>query len=154
MAANRSVRARAPGSCRERDLDLELTPPVEPSESPRLRPPGWRVAVLVAGVVLLVIGAGLGLSLAASLLQPQTVQRLDDQDRALQCLRTEVERAIPAGASVYVPPDPRLWDQRVIESTYPRYRVVSRPTEADYVVRVAPGGRLCAANSVSVERLR
>jgi hypothetical protein len=135
-------------------VDIDLARLVDVSVSPKLRQPGWRVVAMVVGVTLLVMGAGQGLSLAASLLQPQTVQRLDDQDRALQCLRTQVERSVPAGASVYVPPDPLLWDQRVIESTYPRYRVVSRRTEADYVVRVTPGGRLCAANAVSVERLR
>jgi hypothetical protein len=134
-------------------VDTEPAGRLAASGSSRPRLLDGRVVAVVVGVTLLVTAAGQGLSLAGSLLQPPAVQRLDDQDRDLRCLRAEVEHSIPAGASVYVPPDPRLWDQRVIESTYPRYRFVSRRTQADYAVRVVPDRQPCASR-VSVERLR
>jgi hypothetical protein len=113
-----------------------------------------RRLVLVAGLALLGTGAAQGVSLAGQLLQPQAVRQLDERDRSFQCVRDRVERSVPPGSTVYVEPDALLWDQRVIESTYPRLRATSVRADADYVVRVTSSPASCGSADVTVKRLR
>lgn len=113
-----------------------------------------RRLVLVAGLALLGTGAAQGVSLAGQLLQPQAVRQLDERDGSFQCVRDRVERSVPPGSTVYVEPDALLWDQRVIESTYPRLRATSVRADADYVVRVTSSPASCGSADVTVKRLR
>ena len=108
----------------------------------------------MAGLALLGAGAAQGVSLAGQLLQPQAVRQLDERDRTFQCVQDRVERAVPAGSTVFVEPDALLWDQRVIESTYPRLRVTSVRADADYVVRVTSSPSTCGTADVTVQRLQ
>jgi hypothetical protein len=113
-----------------------------------------RRLVLVGGIALLGVGAAQGVSLAGQLLQPQAVRQLDERDRIYRCVRDRVERSVPAGSAVFVAPDAGLWDQRVIESTYPRLEVTSVRDAADYLVRVTSSGASCGSAGVTVQRLR
>jgi hypothetical protein len=119
-----------------------------------IRTRSWQLLAAVVGFTLLGVGAARGVTVAGSLLEPDTVQHLDNQDRELRCVRDELERTIPAGATVYAAPDRQLWDQRVVESTYPRFRVTSRRSGAAYVVRVEQASGPCGDIDLQVQRLR
>jgi hypothetical protein len=110
--------------------------------------------VLVAGLTLLGLGAAQGVSIASQLLAPQAIRDLDERDQVYRCVRDRVERMVPPGATVFVVPDAALWDQRVIESTYPRLRVSAVRAAADDLVRVTGPGSTCGSVKVTVQRLR
>jgi len=99
----------------------------------------YRVGVVVLLLVasLALIGAAAeGISSTRDVLSAENQRSATQVQRYIDCTIRELEERVPAGSTVFFKVWVGLPYERMIEGTYPRYRVVSRPADARYIVDI------------------
>jgi len=113
------------------------------------------IAVVVVGCVFFLTFAVRGVVRTKDLLGASERRTLDLMDDSFRCLDQTLQQRIPDHAVVFFEaPEGHGWDQRAIEGSFPRYRVVAVKGRADYVVSVRASAPGCDGVHTTIVRSR